>query len=130
MKVNLDIFEMYYLLESCFRGSHLRSDTIARFVDEWYGLFTPEQRKNLYEWILRDIYNGKFKPDSILCGADKVFMARYNPDNQYSVILKGKGKGFSAFLMNDRYYINSRTYIDNGSIIRTKKIQYGKETKR
>lgn len=34
MKVTLDTHEMFYLLESCLRGSHLRSGTILRFVDE------------------------------------------------------------------------------------------------
>ena len=122
MKVKLDFFEMYYLLESCFRGSHLRSDTIERFVDEWYDKFTPEERNNLYEWILRDIYNGKFEPNSVLCGADIVFMARYNPDNQYSVTLKGGGKGFKAFFRDGKYYINSTTYIDNASILKVRKL--------
>lgn len=48
MKVELDNFEMYCLLESCIRGSHLRSSTILRFVDDWYELFTKEQREKLY----------------------------------------------------------------------------------
>lgn len=33
--VSLDIFEMGYLLDACIRGSHLRSDTIRRFVDDY-----------------------------------------------------------------------------------------------
>lgn len=134
MRVNLDFFEMYYLLESCFRGSPLRSGTIGRFVDEWYGLFTPQQRKNLHDWIVRDIYDGKFEPRSQLCGADRVFMARYNPDNQYEVTVRepvrpNNGKNVAAviwerqvFLLDGKYYVSSRTYIDNGSIIRITKI--------
>ena len=53
MKVNLDIHEMFYLLESCLRGSHLRSSTILRYVDDWYNLLSPSQRHKLYEWTLR-----------------------------------------------------------------------------
>lgn len=134
MRVNLDFFEMYYLLESCFRGSHLRVSTIYRFVDEFYVWFSPEERKNLHDWIVRDIYDGKFEPRSQLCGADRVFMARYDPDNQYEVTVRepvrpNNGKNVGAviwerqvFLLDGKYYVSSRTYIDNGSIIGITKI--------
>lgn len=134
MRVNLDFFEMYYLLESCFRGSHLRTQTIYRFVDEFYVWFSPEERKNLHDWIVRDIYDGKFEPRSQLCGADRVFMARYNPDNQYEVTVRepvrpNNGKNVGAviwerqvFLLDGKYYVSSRTYIDNESIIEITKI--------
>lgn len=134
MNIELDIFEMYYLLESCFRGSHLRTQTIYRFVDEFYVWFSPEERKNLHDWIVRDIYDGKFEPRSQLCGADRVFMARYNPDNQYEVTVRepvrpNNGKNVGAviwerqvFLLDGKYYVSSRTYIDNESIIEITKI--------
>lgn len=123
MKVDLDIFEMYYLLESCFRGSHLRSDTILRFVDEWYESFTPEQRKNLYEWILRDIYNGNFTKNDVLCGADIIFMARFNPDNQYTVttLFHGREATENAFLKDGKYYINSKWCIASEYIVSAEK---------
>ena len=137
MKVNLDIFEMYYLLESCFRGSHLRTDTIERFVDEWYRLFTPGQRKNLYERILRDIYNGKFVPDSRLCGADIKFMARYDPDNQYKVTASRYILGhdmeiweYDAFLLDGKYYTGSTKYVAPEFITEITKIDNGEETER
>lgn len=134
MKVELDFFEMYYLLESCFRGSHLRSGTIRRFVDEWYGLFTPQQRKNLRDWILRDIYNGDFKPNFSCCGEDEIFMARYDPDNQYRVTVlapveKGNGKNvggiiqeYTAFLRDGKYYTKSDRYIAEEYITSVEKI--------
>lgn len=134
MRVNLDFFEMYCLLESCFRGSHLRTDTIRRFVDEFYVWFSPEERAHLHDWIVRDIYDGKFEPRSQLCGADRVFMARYYPDNRYRVSVRepvrpDNGKNVAAviwerevFLLDGKYYINSKTYIDNESIIGITKI--------
>lgn len=134
MRVNLDFFEMCCLLESCFRGSYLRTPIIYRFVDEFYVWFSPEDRKNLHDWIVRDIYDGKFEPRSQLCGADRVFMARYNPDNQYRVsvrepVRQGNGKNVAAviwerpvFLLDGKYYVNSKTYIDNESIIGITKI--------
>lgn len=122
MVVKLDIFEMYYLLESCFRGSHLRSDTIIRFVDEWYEMLEPSRRSDLYNWILRDIYNNKFEKSSKLCGADLIFMARYNPDNQYIVTLSN-GEVVNTFLLDDKYYVLSNKYCDPSSIIKVEKVE-------
>ena len=124
MKVELDIFEMYYLLESCFRGSHLRSGTIGRFVDEWYDLFTPKQRKNLRDWILRDIYRGKFEPMPSCCGEDEIFMARYDPDNQYRVktLFDGKEEIHEVFLRNGRYYTKSDRFIAEECITSVERI--------
>lgn len=124
MKVGLDIFEIYYLLESCFRGSHLRSGTIRRFVDEWYGLFTPQQRKNLRDWILRDVYYGKFEPKPSCCGEDVAFMARYNPDNQYRVktLYDGKEGIHETFLRDGKYYTKSNRFIAEEYITSVEKI--------
>ena len=88
--VSLDIFEMGYLLDACIRGSHLRSDTIRRFVDEWYDLFTENERMRLFEWTIRLTYdqrwtsNGKdykphFEPCTTCCGHDVEFVHRYHP---------------------------------------------------
>lgn len=120
MVINLDKFEIYYLLESCFRGSHLRSNTILKFVDVWYKLFSKQQRNEYYEWILRDIYNGAFKPSPRLCGTDEIFMARYNPENQYRITIKNKT--FDSFLMNKLYYIDSTTFYNKETIDKIEKI--------
>lgn len=119
MNVNLDKFEMFYLLESCLRGSHLRSDVILRFVDDWYKLFTVEERECLYEWTLRLIYNNDFKPFDTACGADIIFMARYNPDNRYKVTMID-GEEVDAFLLDGKYYVKSNRYCPIES---TKKIE-------
>lgn len=119
MNVNLDKYEMYYLLESCLRGSHLRSGTILRFVDDWYKLFTVEERECIYEWTLRLIYDGEFKPFSTACGADIIFMARYNPDNRYKVTMID-GEEVDAFLLDGKYYVKSNRYCP---IENTKKIE-------
>ena len=72
MLVDLDTNELWYLLERCLHGSHLRSDTIERFVNEFYNKLSEHQRMNLFEWAVRLGYawNGKnhFEPDSSCCG--------------------------------------------------------------
>lgn len=124
MKVSLDKFEMYYLLESCFRGSHLRSNTILRFVDEWYDMLCDGEKACLYEWVLRDIYDGEFKPTSRLCGADEIFMAAYNPENRYSVttFYDGETKVVNAFLIDGKYFVKSKRFIAPEYITKIEKI--------
>lgn len=109
MTVDLDIFEMHYLLESCLRGSHLRSSTILKYVDDWYSLLSTSQRQCLYEWTLRLVYNGEFKIRPETCGADRIFMARYNPDNQYRVTVSDgeNTETVEAFKLDGRYWIKS-----------------------
>ena len=124
MKVELDIFEMYYLLESCLRGSHLRSGTILLFVDDWFELFPKEQREKLYYDTLRLIYDNNFIPFTQCCGADTVFMARYNPDNQYRVTVSdgSQTETVDAFLLNGKYYIKSRRFCPKEYIKKIEKI--------
>lgn len=124
MKVELDMFEMYCLLESCIRGSHLRSGTILRFVDDWYELFTKEQREKLYYDTLRLIYDNNFVPCDSCCGADTVFMARYNPDNQYRVTVSdgSQTETVDAFLLDGKYYIKSRRFCAEEFITKIEKI--------
>lgn len=124
MKVELDIFEMYYLLESCIRGSHLRSSTIFRFVDDWYELFTKEQREKLYYDTLRLIYDNNFVPCIQCCGADKIFMSRFNPKNQYMVTVSNgrETKTVNAFKMDNKYYVKSNRFCAEEYIKKIEKI--------
>lgn len=124
MRVNLDLFEMSWLLESCLRGSHLRAGTVDRFVDTWYGMFNGRERESLYEWMLRIVYDGEFKPMPSMCGADERLMARYDPDNQYEVeaLWSDTKRLLRAFKLNDKYYINSTRYVNPSSIINVRKL--------
>ncbi len=122
--IKLDIFELGYLLDACLKGSHLRSGTVRRFVDEWYDILTPEERMQLFEWTIRLTYDERwnskeenykphFEPDSRCCGEDIMFVHRYHPYNQYKVTVEvnGQRKTFDTFLLDDRYYINGRQFI-------------------
>lgn len=124
MKVNLDLFEMSWLLESCLRGSLLRTGTIDKFVDMWYGKFNGRERVQLYERMLRLMYDGEFKPRPKMCGADERFMARYNPDNQYEVeaVWSGTRQMIRAFKLGDKFYVSSARFVNPKSIIRIEKL--------
>lgn len=123
-EVKLDIFELGYLLDACLRGSHLRSGTIRRFVDEWYDILNPTERMQLFEWTIRLTYDERwnskeenykphFEPDSRCCGEDIMFVHRYHPYNQYKVTIEvdGKEETFDKFLLNGRYYINTSQFF-------------------
>lgn len=124
MKVSLDIHEMYYLLEACLRGSHLRSTTILKYVDDWYSLLSPSQRKCLYDWALRLVYDGEFKQRPAACGADRIFMARYNPYNQYLVTVSDgvKTETVEAFKLDGRYWVKSNRCCAEECITKIEKI--------
>ena len=119
MKIDLDIYELSWLLDACLRGSHLRSSTLERFVDEWFEKLTEQQRYNLYEWSLRLTYNGHFKPCDCCCGADIVFMKRYDPENQYIVTTKydSEIKQHRAFFYNGEYHVKTNIIIAKEYIV-------------
>ena len=125
MKVNLDIYELSYLLDACLRGSHLRADTVRRFVDEFFDLLTEQQRYNLYEWSLRLTYSyeKEFRPSETCCGADIKFMKRYDPENQYLVTTKYKGKveTYRAYKDDSRYFLKTNTFIEDVYITKVEK---------
>ena len=127
MLVDLDIHELWYLLERCLHGSHLRSDTIERFVNEFYNKLDEHQRMNLFEWAVRLGYiwgfgdkDKHFEPSNTCCGKDIIFMKRYHPENQYFVTIEYRQRTSAkqitviqtekvrAFKMNGEYYIDSR----------------------
>jgi hypothetical protein len=55
------------------------------------------------------VYDGEFKIRSSACGADRIFMARYNPDNQYRVTVSDgvNTETVEAFKLDGRYWIKS-----------------------
>lgn len=122
MEINLNFYEMLYLLEGCLRGSHLRSSTVERFVNEWYDKFTVEERARLYEIMLRNFYNGNFKPDTTMCEADEWLMARYNPNNQYRVYSTFEGKDYVTDCF--KYATNYVEMVDNRPLYKKSEERY------
>ena len=128
--VSLDIYEIGYLLDACLRGSHLRSGTVKRFVDDWYDLFTEDERMRLFEWTIRLTYDCRwsskeknyqphFEQRSNCCGSDVEFVHRYHPDNQYLVTTRYEGKveQHRCFMMEGHYHLSSTRMIADEYII-------------
>lgn len=136
MQVDLDIFELGYLLDTCLRGSHLRSSTVTRFVDEFYYKLDEAERMKLFEWSVRLTYAWSghkcFEPQDSCCGQDRIFMLRYHPLNQYKVTTKFNGEinQHRAFKMDGEYYINSRQRIAGECVVKVEQIDLSSEWER
>ena len=128
-EVTLDIHEVYFLLESCFRGSHLRTPTIDRFTDMFYEELSENDRYRLFTWLHRDFgeRDGGYVPRDRLCGSDEWFFARFDPNNQYEVTYRGmKGEKIvvRAFKKDNdgRYYVGLRLSVVPEVIVSVRKL--------
>lgn len=130
MNVNLSFSEMWYLLESCLRGSHLRTSTIERFVNEFFHMFDDEERVELRYRVLDKIYGGNFVPISSCCEKDVWFMERYDLNNRYSVTINYRGeiKTFDAFKHGngEGYFTSINEQLNPDYIIKVEQIKYEK----
>jgi hypothetical protein len=89
-----------------------------RFVDEFYHMFTPEERGRLREWLSKS-------PKYDLNNEDvALFDARYNPDNQYEVEVDylGQKSKQKVFKYKERYHVDETTSIIEKLVVRVKKI--------
>ena len=128
MKVSLSFEEMWYLLESCLRGSHLRTSTIERFVNNFYHGFVDEEKVTLRNLVLDKLYDGEFVPRSECCGKDIWFMERYDMNNRYMVTIEydGKVETFDTFKHagSDRYYTGINESLNHMYITKIEKYKY------
>jgi hypothetical protein len=117
-KFAIDFFELAFLTEVC-----LPQSTIARHcffmnvIDIYYNQMSWEQRKHLYEWIGKKL-NMEHEESMI-------FMARFNPKNQYNVTTfkDGEKNVLQSFLLNDNYWVSSNKKINKDFIESVEKIE-------
>lgn len=81
---------------------------------------SEESRKNCFDTL---VSNPNF-PAMIEKQEVKLFHARFNPDNQFTVNTNYKGtvNKMRAFKWKDRYYVGSRTSINDEYITSVEKI--------
>lgn len=114
MKIDLDKFELGYLLDACARGSHLRQGIWRRCVDEWWAGMTRETREHIFHYTIRDnwecmsgeLFGKKISPN---CGFDdfRTFCERFDPSNLYEVSYddgNGQKGSIEAFRCHDGHY--------------------------
>lgn len=117
MQINIDKFELMYLLEGCSIGSHLRQGIWERCIDEFYDKMSPDARLWLYTYAKRDITPRYLRKDR--CGREDFFkfLACFNPANRFMVKVEGRAGGHykrqlvDAYKYGDTYWVSFRRYI-------------------
>lgn len=117
-KFVIDFFELAFLTEVC-----LPPTTIARhcffmnIIDIYYHQMNLEQRKHFYQWIGKKLNLDEEE--------SHIFLARFNPDNQFIVKHKyqNKEEEIEAFILNEKYMISSNSWVNNEYIISVDKLK-------
>lgn len=116
--INIDIFELMLLIESSWCDSTiLRSSFLIKTIDSIYNCLEKDEIKRIYDIIKRDFKEGN-------TDNQKMFFARYNPDNQYLVTATdGKNKDTQlCFKFNNEYHIGTRTTFQEKFITKIVKV--------
>lgn len=118
----IDFFELAFLAEACIPP---RPIARAMFwqdlsIKYWYQM-TEDERDRLFEWLNRNEY---YKESLEKQDDTKVFHSRFNPDNQYVVMtdFNDKPEIHRAFKMDEIYYVNPTTHIQQKYITKITKL--------
>lgn len=111
MNINIDKFELLYLLEGCSIGSHLRQGIWERCIDEFYDKLSRDERLWLYTYAKRDITPRYKREDRV--GRDDFlkFLACFNPANRYKVAVEGDIDGKHVRQLVDAYKFNGIYWV-------------------
>jgi hypothetical protein len=123
---NIDFFELGFLAEVCVPPTPIaRSMFWQNLTDKYWQQMTEEERGHLFEWLNR---NEKYKRSLEEEEETKIFHARFNPDNQYSVLIhhESNQSEYRAFKYGERFFVHRNTWIDESSIVEVKKLNYDK----
>ncbi len=118
MTTTLDLFETEVLIEASWHsGTILRHSIMQRAINEWYHLLSTHERACIYEFFART----HSAEDEI----QNIFMARYNPANQYMVHVEFEGQKETrhCFLFNGQYRISDTGRADERYITSALKIE-------
>lgn len=92
----------------------------TKLVDKHWHAMSEETRKNAFDSLIsHSNFPAMIKHEEI-----KLFHARFDPDNQFTVNTNYKGNvnKMRAFKWKDRYYVGSRTSINDEYITSVEKI--------
>lgn len=124
-RFNIDFFEFSFLVEACIPPRPIaRAMFWDDVINKHYNVLTESERARLYEWVNRNhsmqdgIENNN--EDCLL------FNARFDPNNQYYVTSKYKGKTdtHKCFLWKGKYHILKNTHIESKYITKEDKITH------
>ena len=113
-RFDIDFFEFSFLVEACIPPRPIaRAMFWDDVIDKYYHVLSPDERKRLFEWITRNSYVQTDNEDF------QIFVARYNPENQYSVktLINGTENNLECFKWKDRYHTSKTTSIIEDYIV-------------
>ena len=99
----------------------------TKLVDAYWHSMTEESRRNLFEdWVSTPEFRDMLDNEEV-----KLFFARFNPDNQFTVNtdFNGTVNKMRAFKWKDGYYVGSMSKINNDYITDVEKITFNKTDK-
>jgi hypothetical protein len=121
-KFEIDFFELAFLAEACIPPRPIARTMFWQYLtDRYWSQMTKDERYRLFEWMNRnEDYVSKIESNKDV----HTFHLRFNPDNQYKVHteLYGESSVHDAFMMNERYYINRATSINEEYITKIEKV--------
>jgi hypothetical protein len=102
----------------------MKPDWIKLVDKYWFGM-SEESRKNLFEdWTSTPEFRDMLDKEEV-----KLFFARFNPDNQFTVTteLYGTVNKHQAFKWKDGYYLGSMSKLNDEYITDIEKINFNKD---
>lgn len=90
-------------------------------IDVWYHQMTDMEKRRAYEFFNRT----KAADEDRKLETQQRFLARFNPDNQYEVYTEFEGtkEVNTAYRFEDKYFLNTTTFISKGHITKVEKKQ-------
>ena len=117
----IDFFELAFLAEACIPPRPIaRTMFWQSLTTHYWAQMTEGERAHLFEWLQKNwMYEESLEKED----DTKVFHARFDPDNQYTVKVDymGDENEYRAFKMNDRYYISHNSWITKEHITSVEK---------
>lgn len=122
----IDFFELSFLAEACIPPRAIaRTSFWLNLTDKYWYQMTEEERAHLFDWLGR---NDNYKKSLETEEDTKLFHARFNPDNQFTVTteLYGTVNKHQAFKWKDGYYLGSMSKLNDEYITDIEKINFNK----
>ena len=109
----IDFFELAFLAEACIPPRPIARTMFWQSLTEkhWHNM-TEGERIHLFEWLSKnDTFQRSLKENS----DTRVFAARFDPENQYTVTTVD-GEEIRAFKMGDRYYVGTNRWVSEDMV--------------
>lgn len=127
--LSLDWHELLWYLEGGMCGSHLRWSIYSQFVNDVFPQLNERERECVYAYAKRDLEEKIIYMEEYPRECFMQLLARFNPANQYRVVMRGKDikqTADNAYLWKGKYYIGWQRYCGEEYIKKIEQKPYRK----